>query len=205
VQDDAALDTLFAKYAEQFGTLDILIHAVAFAQKEDLEGTFVDTSRQGFALSLSISAYSLVALAQRAHKLMPPGSSITTLTYYGSEKVMPGYNVMGVAKAALEASTRYLAYDLGGKGIRVNAISPGPINTLSARGIAGFRDMLKFSEAAAPLGALVTPENVGKTAIWLCSEWGSNVTGQVIYVDGGYSIMGLPIGALEKAASGTGG
>jgi enoyl-[acyl-carrier protein] reductase I len=157
----------------------------------------VNTSRQGFNLAMNVSAYSLVAMARRAQALMPDGGSIITLTYYGAEKVMPHYNVMGVAKAALEASVRYLAYELGEQKIRVNAISPGPIKTLSAAGIPGFRDMLRFSELASPLRANVTPEDVGNTAIWLCSDWGRMVTGQTVYVDGGYSAMGLPMGALE--------
>jgi enoyl-[acyl-carrier protein] reductase I len=199
VQSDDALDATFNKFAEQFGRLDILVHAVAFATREDLEGEFINTSREGFRLSLDISAYSLIAMAKRARPLMPDGGAIITLTYYGSEKVMPNYNVMGVAKAALEANVRYLAYDLGKHKIRVNAISPGPIKTLSAAGIPGFRDMLRFSEAAAPLGVLVTPEDVGKTALWLCSDWGTTITGQTVYVDAGYSVMGLPLGALEAA------
>jgi enoyl-[acyl-carrier protein] reductase I len=198
VLDDAALDAVFEKAGARFGKLDILVHAVAFATREDLEGDFVSTSRQGWNTALNVSAYSLVAMAQRARRLMPDGGAIITLTYYGSEKVMPHYNVMGVAKAALEASVRYLAYDLGGERIRVNAISPGPIKTLSAAGIPGFRDMLRFSEMAAPLHDLVSLEDVGRTALWLCSDWGRMVTGQTIYVDAGYSVMGLPLGALQK-------
>ncbi|GAB4556275.1 MAG: enoyl-ACP reductase FabI [Anaerolineae bacterium] len=201
VQDDAALDRVFAAAQARFGKIDILVHAVAFAAREDLEGEFIKTTRQNWNTSLSISAYSLVAMAQRVRPMMPEGGSIITLTYYGSEKVMPNYNIMGVSKAALEASVRYLSYDLGASKIRVNAISPGPIKTLSASGIAGFRDMLRFSESASPLQELVTPEDVGKTALWLCSDWGKMVTGQTIYVDAGYSVMGLPLGAL-KATSG---
>lgn len=196
VTDDAALDRVFAAARERFGTLDILIHAVAFATREDLEGEFVNTSRSGWTTAMNVSAYSLVAMAQRARHLMPNGGSIVALTYYGSEKVMPRYNVMGVAKAALEAATRYLAYDLGPQHIRVNAISPGPIKTLSAAGIPGFRDMMRFGEMASPIPELVTPEDVGKTALWLCSDWGRLVTGQTIYVDSGYSIMGIPLRAL---------
>jgi enoyl-[acyl-carrier protein] reductase I len=200
VMSDEALDGVFAKAKDYFGgTIDVLVHAIAFATREDLEGEYVNTSRQGFNLALNISTYSLVALAQRARPLMPNGGAIITLTYYGSEKVMPHYNVMGVAKAALEASVRYLAYDLGGQKIRVNAISPGPIKTLSASGIPGFRDMLHFSEQASPLHQLVTPEDVGKAALWLCSDWGRSVTAQTIYVDAGYNAMGLPLGALQAA------
>jgi enoyl-[acyl-carrier protein] reductase I len=197
VLDDAALDAVFAKAGAHFGRLDVLVHAVAFAERADLEGSFVNTSREGWNTALSISAYSLVAMARRAQPLMPNGGAIITLSYYGSEKVVPHYNVMGVAKAALESSVRYLAYDLGGYNIRVNAISPGPIKTLSAAGIPGFREMLRYSELASPLHGLVTPEDVGKTALWLCSDWGKMVTGQTIYIDAGYSAMGIPYGALD--------
>jgi enoyl-[acyl-carrier protein] reductase I len=198
VTNDEALDSLFEKARGHFGKIDVLVHAVAFATREDLEGRFINTSRQGFNIAMNVSAYSLVAMAQRAQAMMPDGGSIITLTYYGSEKVMPHYNVMGVAKAALEACVRYLAYELGGQNIRVNAISPGPIKTLSAAGIPGFRDMLHFSELASPLHGNVTPEDVGNAAIWLCSEWGRMVTGQTVYIDGGYSAMGLPMGVLES-------
>lgn len=198
VLDDAAIDRVFEKAKAYFGgRLDVMVHAVAFATREDLEGKFSNTSRAGFGTAMNVSVYSLVALAQRARLLMTEGGTILTLTYYGSEKVMPHYNVMGVAKAALEASTRYLAYDLGAHNIRVNAISPGPIKTLSAAGIPGFRDMLRFSEMASPLGANVTIEDVGAMALWLCSDAGKMITGQTLYIDGGYSIMGLPLGALE--------
>jgi len=151
-------------------------------------------------MAMDISVYSLVAMAQRARELMPNGGSIVTLTYYGAEKVMPHYNVMGVAKAALEASVRYLAADLGAHNIRVNAISAGPIKTLSAAGIGGFRMMLKFAEQAAPLGRLVSQEEVGNTALWLCSHLSSAVTGETIYVDAGYHIMGLPMNNEMMAA-----
>ena len=197
VNNDAALDALFAKYAAEYGKIDVLVHAVAFAGKDDLEGEFINTSREGWNTALMTSAYSLVALARRAAPLMPDGGTILTLTYYGSEKVMPHYNVMGVAKAALEASVRYLAYDLGRKNIRVNAISPGPIKTLSAAGIPGFRDMLRFSELASPLQKLVTPEDVGHMAVFLASEGGKLITGQTMYIDAGYSVMGLPLGVLN--------
>lgn len=189
--NDEELDAVFAKAAERFGTIDILVHAIAFAEREDIDGGYVETSRAGFKKCLETSAYSLVALAQRATPLMPHGGSIMTLTYYGSEKVMPHYNVMGVAKAALEASTRYLAADLGPKGIRVNALSAGPIKTLSAAGIAGFRTMLKFAGDAAPLRNLVSQDDVGNVAVWLASDWSSMVTGETLHVDAGYNIMGL--------------
>ncbi len=198
VQKDEDLDRVFAKIQQRFGRIDVLVHSVAFASREDLQDQYVTTSRAGFHLAMDISVYSLVAMAQRARPLMVPGSNILTLTYYGSEKVMPRYNVMGVAKAALEASVRYLAWDLGKDGIRVNAISAGPIKTLSAAGIAGFRDMLHFADKASPLRRLVTPEDVGMSALYLCSDMARMVTGEVVYVDAGYNIMGLAIGLLDE-------
>ncbi|MFN8418646.1 MAG: enoyl-ACP reductase [Anaerolineae bacterium] len=198
VTKDEDLDATFAKIKEHFGKIDVLIHSVAFASQDDLKGEFVPTSRAGFHLAMDISVYSLIAMAQRARPLMTDGGSILTMTYYGSEKVMPRYNVMGVAKAALEASVRYLASDLGKENIRVNAISAGPIKTLAAAGIAGFRDMLHFAEIAAPLRRLVTTEDVGNAALWLCTPYSAAITGEVIYVDSGYNIMGLPMGALEE-------
>ncbi len=200
VSDDAQLDATFARAKERFGKIDVLVHAVAFANKEDLEAEFVTTSRAGFHMAMDISVYSLVAMAQRARSLMPDGGSILTLTYYGAEKVMPRYNVMGVAKAALESSVRYLAADLGSQNIRVNAISAGPIKTLAAAGISGFRMMLKFAEQAAPLARLVTPEDVGNAALGLCSDLGSAITGETIHVDAGYNIMGLPMNNEMMAA-----
>jgi enoyl-[acyl-carrier protein] reductase I len=193
VQDDAAIDRVFELVKETYGTIDILIHAVAYAEREDLDGRFVDTSRAGFKTALEISAYSLVSLSQRAEALMPDGGSIIALTYYGGVAVMPHYNVMGIAKAALESCVRYLAHDLGPKGIRVNAISAGPIKTLAASGVAGFRKMLRYHEEVAPTRAAVTQEDIGKTALWLASEWSTQVTGQVIYVDSGFSIMGMTV------------
>ncbi len=193
VNDDAAIDRVFDRVRDTYGTIDVLIHAVAFAEREDLAGRFVDTSRAGFKTALETSAYSLVTLAQRAEAMMPNGGSILTLTYYGSVAVMPHYNVMGVAKAALESSVRYLANDLGPQGIRVNAISAGPIKTLAASGVSGFRRSLHLHEQAAPMRSLVTQEDVGNTAVWLCSEWAQSVTGQVIYVDSGWNIMGLTV------------
>lgn len=181
----------FAAVKEQFGTLDLMLHSVAFAPREALEGRFVDTSREAFRIAHDVSAYSLVALARAAAPLMPNGGSILGLSYYGAEKVVPHYNVMGVAKASLEASTRYLAHDLGPANIRVNCISAGPVNTLAARGIAGFLDMYKHYEAKAPLRRNVTLQELGATATFLASEGGAAITGQVIYVDGGYQIMGM--------------
>lgn len=192
VTNDEEIATLFGKAGERFGEIDILIHAIAFAQQEDLTGRFVDTSREGFATALDISAFSLVAVTRAALPLMQEGASVLTLTYYGAEKVVPNYNVMGVAKAALEASVRYLAADLGPDGIRINAISAGPIKTLSAAGVSGIRKMLRYTEERAPLRRNVDQEEVGKTALWLCSDLGSGVTGEVIYVDAGYHILGMP-------------
>ncbi|MGQ0814540.1 MAG: enoyl-ACP reductase FabI [Gemmatimonadota bacterium] len=192
VTDDAQIDTAFAAVAQQWGGVDVLVHAVAFANREDLEGRYVDTSRDGFKLALDVSAYSLVALARRAAPLMKPdGGSIVTLTYYGSEKVVSGYNVMGVAKAALEASVRYLAADLGPENIRVNAISAGPIKTLAAAGIKGFKNILGVVSEKAPLRKNVTQEDVANTALFLCSDLGAGVTGEVVHVDCGYNILGL--------------
>ncbi len=191
VNRDDELDAVFAQAAERLGRIDTLVHAVAFAPREDLGGEFVNISREGFRIALETSAYSLIALAKRAAPLMTNGGSIITLTYYASEKVMPRYNVMAVAKAALECSVRYLAADLGPQHIRVNAISAGPIKTLAASGIPGFRVMLKYSEEAAPLRSLVSQEDVGNVALWLASDLSSKVTGETIYVDAGYNILGL--------------
>jgi enoyl-[acyl-carrier protein] reductase I len=192
VQSDDDIARVFARWGETHGSLDILVHALAFARREDLEGTFVDTSRDGFALAMDVSAYSLVALTRAAGPYLRPGSSVLTLSYYGAEKVVSHYNVMGVAKAALEASVRYLAADLGPSGVRVNAISAGPVRTLAAAGIAGFKKMYGAFGDVAPLRANITPEDVGRTAVYLTSGLSSAVTGEVIYVDGGFSIMGVP-------------
>jgi enoyl-[acyl-carrier protein] reductase I len=192
VTKDEDIVEVFQKIAAHFGEIDILVHSIAYAPQEELTGRFVDTSRSGFAIALDVSAYSLVALAREGVKLMPNGGSIITMTYYGAEKVVPHYNVMGVAKAALEANVRYLAADLGPDGIRVNAISAGPIKTLAAAGVAGFRKMLHYVEERAPLRRNVDQEEVGRTALWLCSDLGSGVTGEVIYVDAGYHILGMP-------------
>ncbi len=192
VTQDAEIEDVFAKAADRFGSLDILIHAIAFAPSTELEGRYSDTTREGFRLALDISAYSLVALTRAAMPLMNNGGSIVCMTYYGSEKVVPHYNVMGVAKAALESSTRYLAAELGPQNIRVNAISAGPIKTLSAGGIAGFRKMLRYTDERSPLRRNVDQAEVGNTAVWLCSDWSSGVTGEIIYVDAGYNILGMP-------------
>jgi enoyl-[acyl-carrier protein] reductase I len=199
VSSDAALDRLFKLVKERYGKLDVLVHCVAFANREDLGGRFIDISREGFKMALDISAYSLVAMAKRAEPLMPNGGSIMSLTYYASEKVMPKYNVMAVAKAALETITRYLANDMGPKQIRVNAISAGPIKTLAAMGVPGFRVMLKAFERAAPMRELVSQDDVGRTALWLASDWSRHVTGEVIHVDSGYHILGLTASEEEIA------
>jgi len=192
VQSDEQIRAVMERWREARGELDILVHALAFARREDLEGAFVDTSRDGFALALDVSAYSLVALVREARPLLHAGSSVLTLSYYGAEKVVANYNVMGVAKAALEASVRYLAADLGPDGIRVNAISAGPVRTLAASGIAGFKKLYGSFAEVAPLRASITPEDVGRTATYLASDLSSAVTGEVIYVDGGFNILGVP-------------
>jgi enoyl-[acyl-carrier protein] reductase I len=192
VGSDEQIRAVMGKWAAIHGTVDILVHAIAYAKREDLDGSFVDTSRDGFALAMDVSAYSLVALAREARPYLHPGSSILTLSYYGAEKVVTHYNVMGVAKAALEASVRYLAADLGPEGVRVNAISAGPIRTLSAGGIAGFRKLYGPFDEIAPLRSHITIEDVGKTALYLASDLSSAVTGEVVYVDGGFNILGVP-------------
>ena len=190
VSDDAQMDSLFEQVKATWGSLDILIHSVAFANREDLDGRFVNTSREGFRIALDISAYSLVSLARRAEPLMQNGGSIVTLTYYGAEKVVPNYNVMGVAKAALEACTRYLAYDLGTKKIRVNAISAGAVKTLAAAGIRDFRTMLAKAEEKTPLRENIDASDVGALAAFLCGPGGRHITGATMYVDSGAHIMG---------------
>ncbi|MBZ8133398.1 enoyl-ACP reductase FabI [Afifella sp. IM 167] len=191
VTDAATMDAVFEKIASEWGGLDFLVHAVAYSDKDELDGRYIDTTEDNFKKSLYVSCYSLTALAQRAEKLMSPGGSILTLTYYGAEKVMPHYNVMGVAKAALEASVRYLAVDLGPKGIRVNAISAGPIKTLAASAIGDFRYILKWNEYNAPLRRTVTPDDVGQSALYLLSDMGRAVTGEVHHVDSGYHVVGM--------------
>jgi enoyl-[acyl-carrier protein] reductase I len=185
------VDEAFKRVAEEFGRLDFLIHSIAFAPREALGGEFLDTSREAFLTALEISAYSLPQLARAAAPLMTEGGSIVSMSYYGAEKVVAGYNVMGVAKAALEASTRYLAKDLGPRNIRINAISAGPIQTLSARGVSDFSTMLKHHAERAPLGRNVEAREVGNAAVFLCSQLSSGITGEVIHVDCGYNIMGI--------------
>ena len=191
VSRDEEIAQLFEQLKSRYDKLDALVHSVAFAPAEDLKGEFADTSRNGFSIAMDISVYSLVAVARAARPLMTDGGSIMTLTYYGAEKVVPKYNVMGVAKAALEANVRYLAYDLGKNKIRVNAISAGPIKTLAARGISGFGDMLSAQAQRAPLQRNVDVKEVATTAVFLASDAGSGITGETIYVDCGYNIMGF--------------
>ncbi|MBN1314871.1 MAG: SDR family oxidoreductase, partial [Anaerolineales bacterium] len=191
------IEETFAKAAETYGRLDILVHAVAFAEREDLNGLYLDTRRSGFHTAMDISVYSLVALARAARPLMHNGGSIVTLSYYGAEKVVPKYNVMAIAKAALEASVRYLAYELGEEQIRVNAISAGPVKTLSAGAFAGFRDMLHYVEERAPLKRNITQEEVGNAALFLLSDMGTGITGETLYVDAGYNILGMPEPVLK--------
>ena len=192
VRDDAALKAVFDRWASEVGGLDILVHALAFASREDMEGAFVETSRDGFALALDVSAYSLVAIAREARPHLRPDASILTLSYYGAEKVVAHYNVMGVAKAALEACVRYLAADLGPSGVRVNAISAGPVRTLAAQGIAGFRTMYGSFRDVAPLRSNITIQDIAGTAVWLASDLSRQVTGEVVHVDGGFNVMGVP-------------
>lgn len=191
VTKDEQIHAVFSEVGRRFGRLHLLLHSVAFAPREALEGEFINTTREAFRIAHDVSAYSLVALARTAAPLMTEGGSMVALSYYGAEKVVPHYNVMGVAKAALEASTRYLAYDLGPKGIRVNCISAGPVNTLAARGISGFTEMLKRYEEKAPLKRNVVPDELGATGVFLASDGAAAITGQVLYVDCGYQIMGM--------------
>jgi enoyl-[acyl-carrier protein] reductase I len=190
VTKDEELDDLFRNIRDKFGVLHGLVHAIAFAKSEDLKDTFVNTSRDGFLLALNISAYSLVAVSKRAQELMTEGGSILTMTYGGSVRVSPGYNVMGVAKAALEASVRYIAYELGIKNIRVNAISAGPVKTMSAKGVSNFSDILEIVEKRSPLKRNVTLEDLGGAAVYLLSNLSSGMTGEIMYVDSGYNNMG---------------
>lgn len=192
VSSDQEIEQVFQRAADRFGTIDILVHAIAFAAQEDLIGSFVNTSRAGFAKTLDISAYSLLALTRGALPLMANGGSVMTLTYLASQRYVPHYNVMAVAKAALECTVRYLAADLGPSGVRVNAISAGPIKTLSAGGIGGFRKMLHYAEERAPLRRNVDQAEVGSTAVYLASDMSSGVTGDIVYVDAGYHALGVP-------------
>jgi enoyl-[acyl-carrier protein] reductase I len=191
VQDAGSLDALFARIAADWGRLDVLVHAIAYSDKAELDGRFLDTSRANFLKSLDISCYSLVELTRRAAPLMPDGGAILTLTYIGAQRVTPNYNVMGVAKAALESAVRYLANDLGPQGIRVNAISPGPMRTLAGAAIAGARKVYRATELNAPMRANATLEAVGGTALYLASDLGACTTGEVIFVDGGFHVLGM--------------
>ncbi|TAM95534.1 MAG: enoyl-[acyl-carrier-protein] reductase FabI [Rhizobiaceae bacterium] len=191
VTDMATVDAVFADVGKRWGKLDFLVHAIAFSDKDELTGRYVETSRENFLRTMDISVYSLTAVAKRAEPLMTDGGSILTLTYYGAEKVMPHYNVMGVAKAALEASVRYLAVDLGGRGIRVNAISAGPIKTLAASGVGDFRYILRWNEYNSPLKRSITIEEVGESGLYFLSDMARGVTGEVHHVDSGYHVVGM--------------
>jgi enoyl-[acyl-carrier protein] reductase I len=198
VTDEASMDAVFAALESEWGTIDFVVHAIAYSDKEELKGQYVDTSRANFLRSLDISCFSFTDVCRRAAPLMSDGGSLLTLTYYGAERVMPHYNVMGVAKAALEASVRYLAVDLGGRDIRVNAISAGPIKTLAASGIGDFRYILKWNELNAPLKRNVTTDQVGGAGLYLLSELGAGVTGEIHHVDSGYNVVGMV--AVDAAA-----
>ena len=191
VGDPGSVDALFAELKRVWGRIDFVVHAIGFSDKEELRGRYIDTSAENFRATMDISVYSFTAVCQRAAKLMPEGSSLLTMTYYGAERVMPHYNVMGVAKAALEASVRYIAEDLGKDGIRCNAISAGPIKTLAASGIGDFRYIMKWNELNSPLRRNVTIDDVGKSALYLLSDLGSGVTGEVHHVDAGYHVVGM--------------
>jgi enoyl-[acyl-carrier protein] reductase I len=191
VTEEPSMDAVFAAIEAKWGGLDFLVHAIAFSDKDQLQGRYIDTTPDNFAKTMQVSCYSFTALAQRAERLMPNGGAMLTLTYYGAEKWMPHYNVMGVAKAALEASVRYLAADLGGKNIRVNAISSGPIRTLASAGIGDFRYILKWNEHNAPLRRSVSIDEVGDTAVYLLSDLSRGVTGEIHHVDAGYHIVGM--------------
>ncbi|MDE3079110.1 MAG: SDR family oxidoreductase [Paracoccaceae bacterium] len=192
VTDDASLDAAFAALAARWGKIDFLVHAIAYSDKHELTGRFINTSRENFKTSLTISCFSFIDVARRAAELMPDGGSLMTLTFQGSNRVTPNYNVMGVAKAALESAVRYLANDLGPQKIRVNAISPGPMKTLAGAAIGGARATFRHSEANAPLRVNATLETVGGTAVYLASDYGACTTGEVIRVDGGYHVLGMP-------------
>lgn len=192
VTDDASLAAAFDRLRSEWGTMDFLVHAIAFSDKSELTGRFVNTSRGNFANSLAISCYSFIDVSRRAAEMMPEGGSLITLTFEGSNRVTPNYNVMGVAKAALESATRYLANDLGPQKIRVNAISPGPMKTLAGAAIGGARATFRHTEANAPLRANATLEAIGGTAVWLVSDWGACTTGEIVRVDGGYHVLGMP-------------
>ncbi|MHA6326802.1 enoyl-ACP reductase FabI [Roseivivax sp. CAU 1753] len=193
VTDDASLDRAFVELAARWDSLDFLVHAIAFSDKSELQGRFMNTSRANFKNSLDISCYSFIEVARRAHPMMVEnGGTLLTLTYQGSNRVVPNYNVMGVAKAALESSVRYLANDLGRDGIRVNALSPGPMKTLAGAAIGGARRTFKHTDQNAPLGANATLEAVGGTAVWLASDGGACTTGEIVHIDGGFHVLGMP-------------
>ncbi|SDW54808.1 enoyl-ACP reductase FabI [Roseicitreum antarcticum] len=192
VSDDASLDAAFATLAERWGKLDFVVHAIAFSDKTELAGRFINTSRENFRNSLTISCYSFIDVARRASALMPDGGTLLTLTFQGSNRVTPFYNVMGVAKAALESSVRYLANDLGPQGIRVNAVSPGPMKTLAGAAISGARKTYRQSEENAPLRTNAALDAVGGTAVYLASDYGRHTTGEIVHVDGGYHVLGMP-------------
>jgi enoyl-[acyl-carrier protein] reductase I len=192
VMDETSMDACFAALKDRWGTIDFVIHAIAFSDKNELTGRFINTSLANFKNSLAISCFSFIDVARRASELMPDGGSLITLTYAGSNRVTPNYNVMGVAKAALESSTRYLANDLGPQQIRVNAISPGPMKTLAGAAIGGARATFRHTEANAPMRSNATLEAIGGTAVWLCSDYGACTTGEVVHVDSGYHVLGMP-------------
>ena len=191
VSDEASVDALFAELESRWGTMDFIVHAIGFSDKNELRGRYADTTRSNFQMTMDISVFSFTSVVQRAEKMMKNGGSCLTMTYYGAERVMPHYNVMGVAKAALEASVRYLAEDLGKDGIRVNAISAGPIKTLAASGIGDFRYIMKWNEYNSPLRRTVTIDDVGGSALYLLSDLGAGVTGEVLHVDSGYHVVGM--------------
>lgn len=200
VTRDEDITSIAEKAMKTFGEIDILVHAIAFADRDDLSGPYYDTSREGFHLAMDISVYSFTALARAFQPMFRPGGSMVTMTYYGSEKVSPRYNIMGVAKAALEASMRYLAYDFGPQGVRVNAISAGPIRTLAAAGVSGFKTMHRKFVEVAPLHEPISADDVGSTAVYLCSDLAAKTTGQVVFVDSGYNILGVtePLDELDS-------
>ncbi len=195
VGSDEQIAELMQQVRQVYGQIDILVHAIAFANRDEIKGEYLNVTRQGFLTAMEISAYSLTALVKAAGDMLQPGSSILTMTYHGSQQVVPNYNVMGVAKAALEASMRYLAADMGPRGVRVNAISAGPIRTLAASGIAGFRTLHRMVADAAPLRRNVTIEDVGNTAAWMCSDLAAGITGEIVYVDSGFNIVGVSPGS----------
>ena len=192
VSKDEDIQEIAQKAKDKFGEIDILVHSIGFANRDELQGPYYNTSREGFHLAMDISVYSFTALGRAFQPIIRPGGAILTMTYYGAEKVAPNYNVMGIAKAALEASVRYLAYDFGPQNIRVNAISAGPVKTLAAAGVSGFKLMYKHFKDFAPLHEEIDIEDIGKTAVYLCSDLAAKTTGEVIYVDSGYNIMGIP-------------